>query len=278
MTLCLFFKKCIVTWMPKLSVITINYNNLTGLQKTMHSVFQQTFKDYEFIIIDGGSTDGSKELMETHAHKLTYCVSEKDNGIYNAMNKGIAKSSGKYLLFLNSGDYLFSDNVLSIWNETNTEEDITYGDVMWDTKGILENGHFPDRVSFNFFRGNSLPHQASFISRNLFATIGLYDESLSILADWKFFLLAVCKYNYSYKHIPVVISVCGRDGISCDPANYVQMAKDRTNVLGEYFAAFMDDYAVQAEQKNELMKVKRMLGYRMHKKLKKILFKIGIVK
>ncbi len=88
--------------MLKLSIITINLNNLAGLQKTMQSVFEQTFTDYEYIVIDGGSTDGSKEYIEQHSDKLAYWVSEKDKGIYNAMNKGIIKAGGDYLLFLNS--------------------------------------------------------------------------------------------------------------------------------------------------------------------------------
>lgn len=73
--------------MPKLSIITVNLNNLPGLQKTMQSVLEQTYTDYEYIVIDGGSTDGSKEYIAQHSNKLAYCVSEKDKSIYNAMNK-----------------------------------------------------------------------------------------------------------------------------------------------------------------------------------------------
>src|SRR5258705_4030466 len=92
--------------MPRLSIITINYNNLTGLQKTMESVFTQSFADYEYIIIDGCSTDGSKEYIEHYGSRLAYRVSEKDKGVYDAMNKGIVRAKGEYLLMLNSGDYL----------------------------------------------------------------------------------------------------------------------------------------------------------------------------
>ena len=99
--------------MPELSIITINLNNCAGLQKTLDSVFAQTFTDYEYLVIDGGSTDGSAELIKKQENKFVYCVSEKDNGIYHAMNKGIRKATGDYLLFLNSGDYLVNDEVLS---------------------------------------------------------------------------------------------------------------------------------------------------------------------
>lgn len=84
----------------KLSVITINYNNAEGLAKTMDSVFRQRFSDFEYIVIDGGSTDGSKDLIVNNQDKIAYWCSEKDSGIYNAMNKGIREASGEYLLFI----------------------------------------------------------------------------------------------------------------------------------------------------------------------------------
>ena len=96
----------------KLSIITINYNNRDGLQKTIDSVVSQTYKNFEWIIIDGGSTDGSKELIEQYQDHCAYWCSEPDKGIYNAMNKGIEKAIGDYSLFLNSGDRLHDDTVI----------------------------------------------------------------------------------------------------------------------------------------------------------------------
>ena len=86
--------------MPKLSIITINYNNLEGLKKTFESVFMQTYQDFEYIVIDGGSTDGSKEYIAENTDKINHWVSEPDKGVYHAMNKGIVKASGEYLLFI----------------------------------------------------------------------------------------------------------------------------------------------------------------------------------
>jgi len=83
----------------KLSIITINYNNCAGLKRTIDSVVSQSFKDYEWIVIDGGSKDGSKDLIEQYSDSFTYWVSEPDNGIYNAMNKGIEKANGEWMLF-----------------------------------------------------------------------------------------------------------------------------------------------------------------------------------
>ena len=92
-----------------LSIITINYNNAAGLEKTIKSVISQTCKRYEFIIIDGGSKDGSKDIIEKYQDQITYWVSEPDNGIYNAMNKGVKVAKGEYCIFMNSGD-IFVDN------------------------------------------------------------------------------------------------------------------------------------------------------------------------
>ena len=97
---------------PKLTIITINYNNLEGLKRTVESVLNQTWQEFEYIVIDGGSNDGSAEYIESQSEHIDYWVSEPDKGIYNAMNKGIAKARGEYLLFLNSGDHLYSAKVL----------------------------------------------------------------------------------------------------------------------------------------------------------------------
>ena len=97
----------------KLSIITINYNNREGLKRTIESVVNQTFTDFEWILIDGGSTDGSKELIEQYSNRFSYWVSEPDNGIYNAMNKGLRAAKGDYLQFLNSGDRLYNAQSLA---------------------------------------------------------------------------------------------------------------------------------------------------------------------
>ena len=97
----------------KLSIITVNLNNLEGLKKTYESVVCQTFTDYEWLVIDGGSTDGSREFIEQHQDKFAFWCSEPDKGIYNAMNKGIVRAKGEYLNFMNSGDCFACENTLT---------------------------------------------------------------------------------------------------------------------------------------------------------------------
>ena len=112
----------------KYSVITINYNNREGLKHTIDSVVCQTYTDFEFIIIDGGSTDGSVEIIREYEEHITYWVSEKDHGIYHAMNKGVAQAHGDYCIFMNSGDCFHSSYVLDSIKEY--QEDIICGKVI----------------------------------------------------------------------------------------------------------------------------------------------------
>src|SRR5690606_3965772 len=120
---------------PLISIITVNLNNLEGLKRTMASVFNQTYQNFEYLIIDGGSSDGSKEYIEANADKISYWVSEPDKGIYNGMNKGIKKARGEYLLFLNSGDHFVEQKVLEDNHHFLNDSPIIYFDVLVRYKG-----------------------------------------------------------------------------------------------------------------------------------------------
>lgn len=166
-----------------LSIITINYNNRDGLQKTIDSVLAQTWTDYEWIVIDGGSTDGSKELIEHNQEHFAYWCSEPDRGVYNAMNKGIAKAQGDYLNFMNSGDSFYEAETLQkVFGEKRTT-DILYGDWMeiYQHEDVLRQIPLSDLKS-TLWRQN-ICHQAMFISTRILKQNG-YDESMKILADW----------------------------------------------------------------------------------------------
>ena len=207
---------------PTLSIITINYNNRDGLQKTIDSVVAQSFRDFEWIVIDGGSTDGSRELIEQYAGHFSYWVSEPDKGIYNAMNKGIKVANGEYLLFLNSGDWLASGNVLSTVFARARTADILYGYMAFQSvDGPICNAGMMKPVLYWYdFLGRTLPHQASFIARRLFDKVGLYDETYRIAADTKFFIKAIVWDKATYEFIPHLIAVFEGDGISEDNARF----------------------------------------------------------
>ena len=114
--------------MQKISIITITYNDLVGLKKTWQSIKCQKYKYYEWIVIDGGSTDGSKEFIIEHACEMSYWCSEKDKGVYNAQNKGTQHASGEYVIYMNSGDYFYDKHVLEKVFSAEMTADIIYGD------------------------------------------------------------------------------------------------------------------------------------------------------
>ncbi len=235
----------------KLSIITINRNNKDGLQKTIESVINQTFKDYEYIVIDGASTDGSVDVIKQYANQITYWVSEPDKGIYNAMNKGILQTKGEYCLFLNSGDYLFDSNVLSSFFEQKPQEDIAFGNILGDTI------NYPTNLRFSFMYGLTIQHSASFIKRKLFDRIGLYDESYKIVSDWCFFMLALYKYDSSYKYYPIVISVFDTTGISSQPQSRTLLLDERDNFYKQEFPLFYEDYQEYFTMKQKLNRSKK---------------------
>jgi glycosyltransferase involved in cell wall biosynthesis len=224
--------------MIKLSIITINYNNINGLQKTIESVLNQTYTNYEYIIIDGGSSDGDKEIIEKYSDKISYWVSEKDKGIYNAMNKGIKQARGEYCLFLNSGDYFVNENVLQKFLNNTNKEDLLYGDVITD-KGLIS---YNKKLTFvDLFLG-TICHQAVFIKTILFKKYGLYDESLTIVADWSFFLKVILIEKCSYKYINEILCKYDYNGISSNPKFSTELYKQRETVLKSMFPLMYDDY------------------------------------
>jgi len=237
-----------------ISIITVNFNNADGLEKTIKSVQNQTFSNHEHIVIDGGSNDGSYEIIEKHKRSFSYWVSEADSGIYNAMNKGIKKAKGDYLLFLNSGDYLFDSDTFQSFNTINYREDIIYGKIKWKKGNEIWDGNFSNKITFDYFSRASLPHQGSFIKSKLFKEVGKYDEKLNIVSDWKFFVLAIYKHNCTFRRIDIFISVCNRDGLSCLPENWPLILKEREQTLNTFFPAFYTDLSVYNEEVLELQK------------------------
>ena len=199
-----------------LSIVTINYNNKAGLQKTVESVINQTYNQFEYLVIDGGSTDGSNEIVLQHTDKIHYAVSEKDGGIYNAMNKGILAAKGKYILFINSGDVLFESTTLQACIPYLQQDiDFVYGNTYFEKGGKKSFVNYPDKLSFAFFLTDSLCHQSTFIKRELFAN-SLYNETAKIVSDWEFFVIKICKENKTYQHINITVSVFDASGASSE--------------------------------------------------------------
>ena len=114
--------------MPRLSVITVVFNNVKDIERTMLSVLNQTYTNIEYIIIDGGSNDGTLELIDKYKDRITKIISEKDNGIYDAMNKGLTLATGEYVLFMNSGDEIYARDTVEKVFDSAPDADIYYGE------------------------------------------------------------------------------------------------------------------------------------------------------
>lgn len=252
-----------------ISIITVNYNERSGLERTINSVQEQTYANFEHLIIDGGSKDGSKELIKANESGFSYWVSEPDKGIYHAMNKGITKASGEYLFFLNSGDHLNDSNALKRIHVHLKDHDVVYFNI--NVRG--EDNHLlvcPSEMSFEYLHNDLPPHQSTFIRKSLFEKYGYYDESLKIVSDWKFLILALLKYNATYRHVDDVFSTYYLGGISSREGSFEAMEKERESVLKSEFPILMNDL-------KENFRLKRVI--RNLRKSKKInwLIKLGLL-
>ena len=195
-----------------LSLITINYNNLDGLRKTINSVEDQTFKDFEWIVIDGGSTDGSRELLKQHSSHFAYWVSEPDRGIYNAMNKGMDQAKGDYLLFLNSGDWFYNNTSLERCLAHDFNADVMYGDCVFHYTDHDVKHRYPSILTFEFLYRSSLAHCCSFIKREALAKEH-YNEDYKIVSDLEFWV-KLAFFGGSFCHIDEFVSVFDTTGVS----------------------------------------------------------------
>lgn len=237
-----------------LSIITINFNDAVGLEKTVNSVENQTYTNFEYIIIDGGSKDGSCEYLNKKKELFSYLISEKDSGIYNAMNKGIRKASGEYLLFLNSGDVLNGINALQEFiGNSNFSGDIIYGDY----KFINGEKIYPDLLTPRHFFKSSLPHQSSFIKRNLFSKFGFYEERFEIVSDKAFFLKCLLSNMVKFSHIHQALSIADLKGISNNKEFKDKVENENITILKELFGVQYFDYQYFLKLHKENKKLKR---------------------
>ena len=262
--------------MIKVTIITINYNNASGLRKTMESVLAQTSTDFEYIVIDGASTDGSVEFLKTANYKLQTInyklVSEPDNGIYHAMNKGIRMAQGEYIHFLNSGDWLVDEHVvedmlyflnpLSLSPSPRGEGlgvrcDVLIGNVIAvrpDGK-VRYKKYNPDVSLYTFYRG-TIEHTSAYIRRDLFDKYGLYDENLKIVSDWKWYLQVVGLNKARVQFTDRYVTCFDTTGISS--TNLRLDKAERRQVLEELLPlAVLADYDKYSFDIDQMQRLKR---------------------
>ena len=198
--------------MCKISVITINLNNLKGLKRTVESVISQTCRDFEYIVIDGASTDGSKEYIGTIG-RINYWVSEPDKGIYNAMNKAVAVAKGEYCIFMNSGDCFYNDRVLEDMCSVLKGKDFYTGHPVLVYDDRMEKVKLPKSISISFMLIGSIYHQCTF-TRTAILKERPYNEQHRLVSDWEYFFKEWLLFNRSYEVLDTLIAYFYMDGLS----------------------------------------------------------------
>lgn len=213
----------------KLSIVTITYNDLWGLELTAKSLIEQSYDAFEWIVIDGGSTDGTQRFIKGLTRKPDVFVSEPDNGIYHAMNKGIAKASGEYLLFMNGGDTLYSPTTLEEALKFQFTEDVVYGDAMFLHRKGPKRWSYDDVMTLKRLYEYSINHQSTFIRTSLLKEKD-YDLSYKYVADAKRFVELFLE-GRSFRHLPLVI--CNYDTTGVSSVNIDLIDKERTRFFEE---------------------------------------------
>lgn len=196
----------------KLSIITICKNE-QNLRRTLDSINNQTFKDFEWIVIDGKSDSKIIKIFDEYRDRINFFTSEVDRGIYNAYNKAIKKAHGEYVCFMNTGDVFYDDMVLeNVFGQKQTA-DILYGNtnIIKGKKSYIEEA--PDTIDKYFFMYGTINHQSCFIKTSLFKKYGLYNESYKIASDFEKFIV-FAKHNVCFKKLNLVIATYYKNGIS----------------------------------------------------------------
>jgi len=200
---------------PFVSIITVCFNEEHRIETTIKSVLNQTFKNYEFIVVDGASKDKTINIISNYIEHIDSFISEPDDGLYHAMNKGASCATGDYLFFLNAGDFFLNDNTLESIFLYNPKADFVYGDIkIQKLSGEKVTKHMPVSLSKQFILQKTLPHQSVFTKKELFELIGGYDINLKIASDYKFQLIAILQKKATTQHIPVIFTLYDRSGIS----------------------------------------------------------------
>ena len=222
--------------MKKLSVITICYNE-PNLEETCKSIINQTWQDFEWIVVDGASNKETLDIFEKYKYRIDKFISEPDNGIYSACNKGIKLANGEYIQFLNAGDSYYSSNSLeNVFKNTTYDEDIIYGEIEEIHKNNPKKNTISKQseITKEFMISSCIQTPAAFIKKEMFEKYGLYDENYKIVSDYEKFVVFFIN-NATFKHLNTVVSRFDKSGISSNKKYHNLHLKERQEVLKNYF-------------------------------------------
>lgn len=266
----------------KLSIITINRNNEVGLEKTLQSVAAQTYKEFEYIIVDGASTDGSVEVIKKYESQFAHLkwVSEADSGIYNAMNKGLRMASGDYVQILNSADTLAAPEVTEQMLdalEKSGNPSILYGNMIKcfpNGQKLIDKSFSGREITMLGMYTGTLNHDPAYIRRDLFEKYGYYDESLRIVSDWKWYLQAIILGDEKPQYVDLDVTLFDMTGIS--ETNKELDKAERHQVMEQLFPkAVLADYEKYAFPMEQIQRLKwHPWAYKMVWFLERSLFKL----
>ena len=193
-----------------ISIITVSYNAVSTIEKTILSVINQTYDNIEYIIIDGGSTDGTIEIIKKYEHNISYWISEPDKGIYDAMNKGIKLAKGDWINFMNAGDTFYNNKIINEIFSYHCKGDILYGNVYYEQNGykIIKKATTPQLSNINL----SFCHQSSFVKSSIIKK-NPFNTIYKLSADYAMFM-SLLSEGFKFIYVDICIAKYDRNGIS----------------------------------------------------------------
>lgn len=224
--------------MPLFTIITINLNNLHGLKRTMESVFCQNFSDFEYIVVDGVSEDGSIEWIKSQEKNISHIIIEKDKGVYDAMNKGLHVANGRYIQFLNSGDAFNTPDALSKFAENLHDMDLIFSDVELMHGDRLTPMFFPDQLNWRFQMTDMICHQAIFASSELFRKTGEFNIDYKIYADYDWLMKSLRVHHATYHHLNAILIRYEAGGLS-ETTNKERQKMEKDKIHDMYFSPWL---------------------------------------
>ena len=276
----------------KLSIVTINYNNAEGLRKTLTSVAAQTYRNIEHIIVDGGSTDNSVDVIKEYVARVesresrvesVVWSSEKDNGVYHAMNKGIKCATGEYIQILNSGDVLTAPDVTERMVAALPEGvSILYGNMLksYDGKTIINrdtcgNGMYTPESFLYFYKG-TLNHDCAYIRRDLFEKYGLYNEQMKICSDWEWYVKAIALGGEKSVYTNIDVTIFDMNGVSESGGKNAELIRKERRVFLEKVlpSSVLKDYDDYSFTIGQYLRLRKHHMWGLVHFLERVLFKL----
>lgn len=197
---------------PSVTIITVCLNSCDGIEKTIQSVLSQTYPEIEYIIIDGGSTDGTIDIIKKYQSNIKFWASEKDAGISDAFNKGVKRANGEFVAFLNAGDYYLDPESIESLVKQSAGVDVVYGGIRYQRSYKPE--VYPRKIeSLNDWVKGSIPHQASLTSRRVFDKLGSFNLKRQYCMDYELFYRAWLS-GFKFMVVPALITSVNCEGVS----------------------------------------------------------------